>query len=183
MADVNQQIEEAPNMIVKLTDQSGNLKKELKNSIHETVSSLRNLIFILKDNLNERICENSQLQIEVKELEAHTNPHTARQVAPSIDSTPGLTRGRNATSSPPSDGRKKLYAEALKGKNEMRYKLTVKSKDNQFADTVKKLLKSSIDPIDIKIGIRVFKGLKDGKVLIEADTKDDIEILNSQIRD
>jgi len=35
----------------------------------------------------------------------------------------------------------------------------------------------------MKRGIRTFKGLKDGKVLIEADTKDDIEILSTQIRD
>jgi len=35
----------------------------------------------------------------------------------------------------------------------------------------------------MKIGIRTFKGLKDGKVLIEADTKDHIEILSTQIRD
>jgi hypothetical protein len=35
----------------------------------------------------------------------------------------------------------------------------------------------------MKIGIRTCKGLKDGKVLIEADTKEDTETLNSQIRD
>jgi hypothetical protein len=33
----------------------------------------------------------------------------------------------------------------------------------------------------MKIGIRTFKGLKDGKVLIEADTQDDNELLNTQI--
>ena len=33
--DVSQQIENALNMIVNFTDKSGNLKKELKNSIHE----------------------------------------------------------------------------------------------------------------------------------------------------
>jgi hypothetical protein len=35
----------------------------------------------------------------------------------------------------------------------------------------------------MKIGIRTFKRLEDGKVLIEANTKDDIDKLNSQIRD
>ncbi|GFG38591.1 hypothetical protein Cfor_01638 [Coptotermes formosanus] len=35
----------------------------------------------------------------------------------------------------------------------------------------------------MKIEITTFKGLKDGKVLIEADTKDGLEKLNSQIRD
>jgi hypothetical protein len=35
----------------------------------------------------------------------------------------------------------------------------------------------------MKIGIRSFKNLKDGKVLIEVDTDDDFEKLNSQIQD
>ena len=63
---MNQQIDDALNKIVKLTDQSRNLKKELKREIHETVSSLRNLIFTLKENLNERTSEKSQLQNEVE---------------------------------------------------------------------------------------------------------------------
>jgi hypothetical protein len=63
----------------------------------------------------------------------------------------------------------------------MQYKLTDKSKENQLADIVKKILTSSIDPIEMKIGIRTFKGLQDGNVLIKADTKIDIEIYH-QIR-
>ena len=102
---------------------------------------------------------------------------------PSSNSTPRLTRAWNVTSAPPHEARKKLYAEALSGKNGTRYKLTVKTKDNQSTDTVKKILKSILDPIDMKIGIRAFKGLEDGKVLIEADTTDDTEIFNSQIRE
>jgi DNA polymerase IIIc chi subunit len=35
----------------------------------------------------------------------------------------------------------------------------------------------------VKIGIRTFKGLKDGKVLIETDNKEDIELLDTQIWD
>jgi hypothetical protein len=35
----------------------------------------------------------------------------------------------------------------------------------------------------MKIGIRSLKGLKDGKVLTEADTKGDFDILNSQSRE
>jgi len=51
--------------------------------------------------------------LKIEELEAHRNLHTAGQVAPSIGSTSGLTRGWNVTSTSPSDGRKKLYVEAL----------------------------------------------------------------------
>ena len=184
---MNKQIDNALNKIVKLTDQSGNLKKELKREIHETGSSLRNLTFTLKENLKERTSENSQLQNEVnelkKDLEAYKQTHTVGQVAPSIGSPLQLTRRGNVASAPPSDGRKELYAEVLKGKNVRRYKITVKSKDNQPADALKNIIKSCIDPVDMKIGIRTFKCLKDGKVLIEADTKDGIEILNTQIRD
>ena len=66
----------------------------------------------------------------------------------------------------------------MSGKIGMGYKLTVKYKGNPTVGIIKKILKSNV-----KIGIRTFKKLKDSKVLIEADTKNDIEILNSQIRD
>jgi hypothetical protein len=38
--DVSLQIDNAPNAIVTVTDKSGNLKKELRYEIHETVSHL-----------------------------------------------------------------------------------------------------------------------------------------------
>ena len=117
---MNQQIDDALNKIVKLTDQSGNLKKELKREIDETVSSLRNLIFTLKENLNERTSEKSQLQNEVnelkKDLEAHKQTHTVGHVAPSFGKPLELTRRGNVASTPPSDGRTELYADVLKGK-------------------------------------------------------------------
>jgi len=59
---VNEQVEDALNTIVKLTNQSVNMKKYLKKAIHETVSNLRNLTFILKDSMNKRTSENCQLQ-------------------------------------------------------------------------------------------------------------------------
>jgi hypothetical protein len=158
---VSQQIDDALNKIVKLTDQSGNLKKELKREIHEIVSSLRNLIFTLKENLNERTSENSQLLNEVndlkKDLVAYKQTHTVGQVAPSIGSPLGLNRRGNMATTPPSDGSKELYAEALKRKNVRRYKITVKSKENQPADAVKEMIKSCIDPVDMKIGIRALR--------------------------
>jgi len=52
--DVSQQIEDALKEIVNTTDKSVNTKKELKKSIHEAVSNMRNLIFILNRNLIER---------------------------------------------------------------------------------------------------------------------------------
>ena len=66
--DVNQQAEDSLNMIVKLTNESGNLKKELGKLIHENVSTLRNLIYRIKDNLKEKTSENALLQNEVNEM-------------------------------------------------------------------------------------------------------------------
>jgi regulator of replication initiation timing len=66
--DVIQLAEVALNKIVTLTNESGNLKKELRKLIHENVSSLRNLIYTLKDNLRAKSSENHQLQNEVREM-------------------------------------------------------------------------------------------------------------------
>ena len=147
--DVSQQTDNAFDTIVKLTDQSANMKKELKKSIHVTVSNLRNLIFILKENVNERTSEKSQPQNEVnqlkKEMEAHRNLHPTGLVVPSVDNTSVPTRGGNMPTKPSSEGRKKLYAEALSGKKGNLFKLTVKHRNNEHVDAVKKILKSSTD--------------------------------------
>jgi hypothetical protein len=59
----------------------------------------------------------------------------------------------------------------------------VKPKENQSTEVIKKLLKSKIDPVNMKIGIRTLKSFKNGNVRIEADSKEKTAILNSQIRD
>jgi len=185
--DVSQQIENALNMIVNFTDKSGNLKKELKNSIHEAVSNLRNLIFVLKSNLLEKTEEYNKTRKEVKQLkdalEKEKATSTARLVAPSVNSNPALISRGRAVPAPPSGDKKKLFSEIVCGKSEERHKLTVKPKENQSSEEIKKLLKSKIDPVNMKIGIRAFKSLKNGNVLIEADSKEEIDLLNSQIHD
>ena len=40
----------------------------MRNSIHEKVSELRNLIYTIKDNLHEKIIEKAESQNEVNEL-------------------------------------------------------------------------------------------------------------------
>jgi hypothetical protein len=174
-------------MIVNFTDKSWNMKKELKKSIHEAVTKLRNLSFILKTNLLEKTEENNKMQNEVKQLkdtlEKWKSTSSVRQVLPSLTSSSGLTSRGTAVSAPPIGSKKKLFSEVLCGKNEEQHKLTVKPKDNWLTEEFKKLLKSKIDPVNMKIGIRTFKSLKNGNVLIEADSKEEIEILNSQIHD
>ena len=49
--DVSLQIENALNSIINMMDKSGNLKKELRQEIHTTVSKLRKLAYALKSEL------------------------------------------------------------------------------------------------------------------------------------
>jgi len=55
MADeeVTRSMEEALNKIVNTTDQSGNMRKELKKAINENVSTLRNLFVKMQATLKE----------------------------------------------------------------------------------------------------------------------------------
>jgi hypothetical protein len=57
----------------------------------------------------------------------------------------------------------------------------VKPNENQSSEEIKKLLKSKVDPVNMKF--RAFKSLNNGNVLIEADSKEEIELLNSQTHD
>jgi len=70
----------------------------------------------------------------------------------------------------------KLYAEALGcEKNLKRFKLYVKSTENHTPEKIKGLLKYKINPTEIVVGINTFKSLKNGKVLIETNSKEEIE--------
>ena len=62
----------------------------------------------------------------------------------------------------PSGGReRKLYSKALANKiPKNKFKLTVKSNENLPPDTIKGLLKTKINPTEIKVGINTFKSLK-----------------------
>jgi len=63
------------------------------------------------------------------------------------------------------------------------YKLTVTPKDNKTADTTKEMLKSKINPTEIKVGIRSLKTLRDGRVQIETGGIQEAEILTKNIKD
>jgi hypothetical protein len=59
---------------------------------------------------------------------------------------------------------RKLYSEALGSEKKLtRFKFAVKSKENKSSETVKGLLKSKINPTEVKVEINNFKSLKNGK--------------------
>jgi hypothetical protein len=63
------------------------------------------------------------------------------------------------------------------------YKLCVKSKNNQSTEYIRTLLKSKVNPTQMKVGISALKTLKNGKLLIESDKKGDLDDVFKKISD
>jgi len=82
------------------------------------------LIFSLKSNLLEITKENNRKRNEVNllkdGLQNWESTSTARQVAPSVTSKPGLTSRGTADAAPPIGAKKKQFSKVLNGKNEER---------------------------------------------------------------
>jgi hypothetical protein len=57
----------------------------------------------------------------------------------------------------------------------------VKPKFNQSTETIKSVLRTKVNPTEMKVGIKSFKSLKDGRVLIEAGSLDEINLLRTAI--
>jgi len=85
---------------------------------------------------------------------------------------------------PPGGGGRKLFSEVLaNGCNAKGFKMTVTSKDNQTSEKTKEILKTNINPTTIKVGINALKTLRNGRVLIETNTKEELETLGKDIND
>lgn len=186
MADeTSERIENALNKIVTTTEQSGNMRKDLKKIIFETVSTLRNVFVCMESSRDEQKAQISELEREVSDLrtklQAAATGTSKGRCGPSINHS--CETAQNDRCVPPSGGKKgKLFSDVLrKETNQRRYKLTVRSKDNQTPEIIKGLLKSKINPTEIKVGINTFKSLRDGRVLIETPSKEEIEALGADI--
>jgi len=85
---------------------------------------------------------------------------------------------------PPGGGGRKLFTEILaNGGNTRRFTITVTSKDKQTSETIKEILKTNINPTEIKVGINALKTLRNGTVLRETNTKEELEMLGKDIND
>jgi len=79
---------------------------------------------------------------------------------------------------------RKLFKEILaNGDSAKRFTIIVTSKDKQTSETIKELLKTNINPTEIKVGINALKTLRNGKVLIETNNKEGLETLGRDIND
>jgi hypothetical protein len=199
MADEEQQkIENALNTIASSTGQSIKMKRELKQSIYENVSTPRNLFVKLKvvsDNKTRRITElqmllattNAELVVaRDSTAEALATPSFAkvREMTNTAGRVTAPSGARAATQHKAGTDHGKLYSEALRGKvKQTHHKLTVTSKESETADKIKEILKSNINATEIKVGINSIKTLRNGKVQIEDRNKEDIDKLTKDINE
>jgi len=184
---VNEGIDNALNVIVSTTGSSGYMKKELKSTIFDTVSNLRKLFAKLIDT-NEN---NARKIIELEEHVANTKEkwEVGRSRAQNYIAEPSSaperkTHGQTVSKLALLSGvRDKLYLEVVVSKATQKvYKVTVTSRDNQTAETIKEM-KSQINPAEIKVGIESIKKLRDGRVQIETDSILEAETLENSITD
>jgi hypothetical protein len=63
------------------------------------------------------------------------------------------------------------------------YKLSVKPKYGQSAEHIRTLLKSKVNPTQLKVGISALKTLKNGQLLIESDKKGKLEEVCKKINE
>jgi regulator of replication initiation timing len=146
--------------------------KDLKKTIFETVSTLRNLFHKMKEILDDKTRQNKHLGNEVTKMNIELDncrsttpkgkqeaPNAQKQELPRTDSRQVL---------PPFSSSRKLYSSVVAGHAENKHKILITSKVNQPPDMIKKLLKSKVNPTEIKVGIT---SLRDGRVMIEARMK------------
>jgi len=184
---VNEVIKNALNLIVSTTGSSGNMKKDLKTSIFDTVSNKRKLFAKLKDtneNNARKIIQygkaGDQHQRERKEVGAEHRTTQRRHLA--------LRRGKyiqtDSKVAQLTGDVDILYSIVVVGRTTQKvYKLTVTSRDNQAADTINEMMKSQINSVEIKVGIESIKSQRDGRVQIETGSIQEAETLENSIKD
>jgi len=171
-------IEDALNLIVSTTERSGNMNKELKQTMYETVRTLRNISVKLKNISDVKSSKISELEEQVTKTKAELQGCIDKTVtvhgAPSVILSQELTGLKARGMAAPGGRERELYSavvanEAVANK----FKLTVKSTENQPPETIKGLLKSKINPTEIKVGISTFKSLKNGRILVGTNSKEE----------
>jgi len=139
----------------------------------------------MKGMFDERTRQNKELENEINMVKAELDSckranATVHAVTSSVrERDPPRTIGRQVL--PSQDCDRKLYSSVVVGCPEKKFKLMVKSKFNQPPDMIKKLLKSKVNPTEIKVGITSLKSLRDGRVVIEASSKNEIVTLGDKI--
>jgi hypothetical protein len=133
--------------LLEVTEKNRNLRKEMKS-----VSSLRGVYNTIMANLVEKTRKIENLECQMKK---------------SSDVEPEATSLIE---------KKRLYSECLSGNQQKRseqkpFRLTVKSNGSHSIEHMKALVKTEVNPVEMKIGITTFKGLWNGQLLTETKIK------------
>lgn len=188
MADVtSQNIENELIKLVNTTDQSGNMRKDLKKTIYESVSTLRSLFQSMKETLDEKTRQIEHMGNEVTKLNkelvnCRSTTQKEQAEAPSVRNQE-IPRIYSRQVLPSQDVSRKLYSSVAATHVETKHKVLVRSKVNQNPEMIKKLLKAKVNPTEIRVGITSLKLLRDGRVMIEANSKKEIETLGNKIEE
>ena len=158
--EVDMDFELCLSTLMGVTEKSGNLRHDLKQDIRNAVRSLRKIYNELNNNIIEKSNAMQNLQTEVAAKEKVSRTQSS----------------------------KKLFSEALTGakmdKSESKiFKMHVKSKNNQSTEYIKTLIKTKLNPVEMKVGINAMKALKNGHVLIESANKEEIATICSSINE
>jgi hypothetical protein len=185
--DVKIRLDSALNTLLNITEKSGNLRKDLKQDIVDSVSILRNIFVNLRSSgeeqtlkINQLVGELNKAKAELMESRVANLPGCVKPSRGGIGQTAASANHHQLT---PSGGPKKLYSEAASANVEKRYKLMVKQKLDLSTEEVKNALRTKVNPTVMKVGIKTLKSMKDGRVLIEAGTTEEINKLSQTIQD
>jgi hypothetical protein len=184
--DVDQRLQIALDTLLSVTEKNGKLRNDLKKDIFDSVSTLRMIFVNLKSSAAEHMDKITQLESEVKTVRAELQG--SRAVNQLARFTPSMNRmGETPTSGtqhglPPS-GDTRRYSEVTRAGVQKRYRVLIKSKTSQPPETIINVLKTSINPTEMKVGIKAVKSLNDGRVLIEVGSIDETNTISSNIRD
>ena len=137
--------------------------------------------------LDEKTRQNKHVENEVTKMNTELDncrgttpkgqaetPNVRKQELPRTDSRQVLSsHGSN----------RKLYSSVVAAHVETKHKVLIRSRVNQTSEMIKKLLKSKVNPTEMKVGITSLKLLRDGRVVIEANSKNEIEALGNKIEE
>jgi hypothetical protein len=134
--------------------------------------NLRKGISNLKTQLDITSDENKKLKVEVMKSQGamvkRRERQTARQVVPSLGKMQRTPSSHVRQLSPPAGRNRKLFTDVMKGGGDKLYKITLKVKDNEKSpEQIKLQLNKEINPTDMKVGIKTFKTLRDGRIIME----------------
>ena len=165
-------VEEGLNILINVTEKSGNMRNGLRKDMLEAVSNLRKEFAKLKCEVEGKNKLIVSLEMKATETNSKLRPLEFGCAGDKEATFPGFpVNYKNSDRNVPPSGvrTRKLYSDVVAARegnvphdNKM-YKLFVKSKNNQSTEYTRALLKSKLNPTQMKVGISAFKTLKNGQ--------------------